>query len=457
MEHKRGNWGSNLGFLLAAVGSAVGLGNIWAFPYKMGANGGFAFLLVYVILAVFVGFVLMVTELAIGRKTGKSVIATYKQLSKPFGWVGWLAMIVPFLILSFYSVLGAYTLEYAMLNLSNLAFGSQGLDGGTLFTNMLTTPFGTVLFTIGYLLIALLIVKSGIKGGIEKFSVYAMPALFVMLLIVIIRAVTLPGAGAGLEFMFKPDFTYLKEHFPRVLSVAGTQMFFSMSLAMGIMVTYGSYMPDGEDIEKSVGQIELFDTGVALLAGLMIIPAVFAFSGGDSEALNAGPGLMFVTMPKVFASMHLGTLIGIVFFLLVFFAALTSCISLYETVVSILGDRFHMNRRNSCIVTYIICIVLGLLSAMGYGTLSGIQPLGMAFLDFFDFISNSVLMPIVALLSCLFLGWVVGIDYIAKEVKKNSSFRREPMFRVMIRWIAPIFLVAILVSSVLCALGIISI
>ena len=226
---------------------------------------------------------------------------------------------------------------------------------------------------------------------------------------------------------------------------------------MGIMVTYGSYMPDGEDIEKSVGQIELFDTGVALLAGLMIIPAVFAFSGGDSEALNAGPGLMFVTMPKVFASMHLGTLIGIVFFVLVFFAALTSCISLYETVVSILGDRFHMNRRNACIVTYIICIVLGLLSAMGYGTLSGIQPLGMAFLDFFDFISNSVLMPIVALLSCLFLGWVVGIDYIAKEVKKNSSFRREPMFRVMIRWIAPIFLVAILVSSVLCALGIISI
>ena len=197
------------------------------------------------------------------------------------------------------------------------------------------------------------------------------------------------------------------------------QMFYSMSLAMGIMVTYGSYMPDGEDIEKSVGQIELFDTGVALLAGLMIIPAVFAFSGGDSEALNAGPGLMFVTMPKVFASMQLGTLIGIVFFVLVFFAALTSCISLYETVVSILGDRFHMNRRNACIVTYIICIVLGLLSAMGYGTLSGIQPLGMAFLDFFDFISNSVLMPIVALLSCLFLGWVVGIDYIAFTYNKS--------------------------------------
>ena len=333
MEHKRGNWGSNIGFLLAAVGSAVGLGNIWGFPYKMGANGGFAFLLVYIVLAIFVGFVLMITELSIGRKTGKSVIATYAQLSKPFGWVGWLAVIVPFLILSFYSVLGAYTLQYTILNLSNLAFGSAGLDGGTLFGNMLTTPFGTVIFAVGYLLIALLIVKGGIKGGIEKFSVYAMPALFFMLIIIIIRSVTLPGASAGLEFMFKPDFTYLKEHFMRVVAVAGTQMFFSMSLAMGIMVTYGSYVSKKERLVKNSLVIVVSDTLVALMAGLAVLPAAFAL-GGEDAAL-AGPSLLFVTLQNVFENMGaIGPLFGSIFYLLVLIAAITSTISLVEVLVT---------------------------------------------------------------------------------------------------------------------------
>ena len=451
MNKKRGSFSSRIGFVLAAAGSAVGLGNLWRFPYLAAKYGGGTFLLIYIILAVTFGYSLMTAEITLGRSTRLSAVGAYDKLNKKFHFIGLLTCLVPIIIVPYYGVIGGWIVKYMAVFIKD---GAAAAATDNYFTNFITNPWQPFFFLVVFITITAVIVSMGVKGGVEKASTLMMPLLIVLSIIIALYSVTRPGAWEGVKYYVTP---HLSDVSPNTLLGAMGQMFYSMSLAMGIMVTYGSYMPDGEDIEKSVGQIELFDTGVALLAGLMIIPAVFAFSGGDSEALNAGPGLMFVTMPKVFASMHLGTLIGIVFFVLVFFAALTSCISLYETVVSILGDRFHMNRRNACIVTYIICIVLGLLSAMGYGTLSGIQPLGMAFLDFFDFISNSVLMPIVALLSCLFLGWVVGIDYIAKEVKKNSSFRREPMFRVMIRWIAPIFLVAILVSSVLCALGIISI
>ena len=451
MKEKGSSFSGSIGFVLAAAGSAVGVGNIWRFPYLCAKDGGGLFLLVYLVLVLTFGFVLLTTDVALGRKTKKNALRAFESLDPKWKFLGHLTFMVPALIMTYYSVIGGWIVKYMAVFIKD---GAAVAATDNYFTNFITNPWQPFFFLVVFITITAVIVSMGVKGGIEKASTLMMPLLIVLSIIIALYSVTRPGAWEGVKYYFTP---HLSDVSPNTLLGAMGQMFYSMSLAMGIMVTYGSYMPDGEDIEKSVGQIELFDTGVALLAGLMIIPAVFAFSGGDSEALNAGPGLMFVTMPKVFASMQLGTLIGITFFVLVFFAALTSCISLYETVVSILGDRFHMNRRNACIVTYIICIVLGLLSAMGYGTLSGIQPLGMAFLDFFDFISNSVLMPIVALLSCLFLGWVVGIDYIAKEVKKNSSFRREPMFRVMIRWIAPIFLVAILVSSVLSALGIISI
>lgn len=462
MEHKRGNWGSNLGFLMAAVGSAVGLGNIWAFPYKMGANGGFAFLLVYIILAVFVGFVLMVTELALGRKTGKSVIATYKQLSKPFGWVGWLAVIVPFLILSFYSVLGAYTLEYAVLNLSNLAFGSQGLDGGTLFTNMLTTPFGTVLFTIGYLLIALLIVKSGIKGGIEKFSVYAMPALFVMLLIVIIRAVTLPGAGAGLEFMFKPDFTYLKEHFPRVLSVAGTQMFFSMSLAMGIMVTYGSYVSKKENLIKNALVVVVSDTVVALMAGMAVLPAAFAL-GGEGAAL-AGPSLLFVTLQNVFENMGvIGPLFGSIFYLLVFIAAITSTISLVEVLVTFFCDH-HASKGKEVKrhrITFWVCVAIVLEAVLVAWDGLGANGLWVPFqekfgiigsfndcwLDFIDYFAEYLFMPVGAIMTAIMVGWVIKPKTIYDEVTlEGNQFKCYGFYKFCIRFVVPVVMLIVLIS-----------
>lgn len=462
MEHKRGNWGSNIGFLLAAVGSAVGLGNIWGFPYKMGANGGFAFLLVYIVLAIFVGFVLMITELSIGRKTGKSVIATYAQLSKPFGWVGWLAVIVPFLILSFYSVLGAYTLQYTILNLSNLAFGSAGLDGGTLFGNMLTTPFGTVIFTVGYLLIALLIVKGGIKGGIEKFSVYAMPALFFMLIIIIIRSVTLPGASAGLEFMFKPDFTYLKEHFMRVVAVAGTQMFFSMSLAMGIMVTYGSYVSKKERLVKNSLVIVVSDTLVALMAGLAVLPAAFAL-GGEDAAL-AGPSLLFVTLQNVFENMGaIGPLFGSMFYVLVFIAAITSTISLVEVLVTFFADH-HVSKGKEVKrhkITFWVCLAITLEAMLiawdGLGSNGLWTPFQNAFgvigsfndcwLDFIDYFAEYLFMPVGAIMTAVMVGWVIKPKAVYDEVTlEGNKFRIYGFYKFCIRFVVPVVMLFVLIS-----------
>ena len=322
------------------------------------------------------------------------------------------------------------------------------------FNDFISDPIQPFLLLIVFITITAVIVSLGVKEGVEAASKIMMPLLIVLTIAISIFIVTRPGAWEGVKYYITPHFSDVNAN--TLLGALG-QMFYSMSLAMGIMITYGSYMQDDTDIEKSVGQIEIFDTGIAFLAGLMIIPAVFVFSNGDPAALNAGPGLMFVTLPKVFADMAFGTVIGIVFFVLVFVAALTSCISLYETVVSIFCDEFHISRKRSCVYTYIMCIALGSLSALGYGVLSNVTLIGMNFLDFFDFISNSILMPIVALLTCIFLGWIAGLDVVADEVKKNSKFRREPLFRIMMRWIAPIFLVLILISSLLSAMGIISI
>ena len=462
MKKTRNSFSGSMGFVLAAAGSAVGLGNIWRFPFLAARDGGGLFLLVYIILTVTFGFTLLITEVAIGRRAAQGPLTAYGYFHKKWKFLGMFSFIVPFIIYPYYCVIGGWVLNYLT---TYATFNAQAPCADGYFGDFISSQWTPIIYMAVFAAACLYIVYNGVEKGIERYSRIIMPSLVVLVVGISLYSLTLSYTsesgvtrtglqGAAVYLIPNFDGLTLRKFLMVVLDAMG-QLFYSLSIAMGIMVAYGSYMKKDVNLGKAVDRIEICDTAIAILAGLMIIPAVYVFMG--TEGMSAGPGLMFVTMPKVFASMHLGTLIGIVFFVLVFFAALTSCISLYETVVSILGDRFHMNRRNSCIVTYIICIVLGLLSAMGYGTLSGIQPLGMAFLDFFDFISNSVLMPIVALLSCLFLGWVVGIDYIAKEVKKNSSFRREPMFRVMIRWIAPIFLVAILVSSVLCALGIISI
>lgn len=451
MSKKRGSFSGRLGFVLAAAGSAVGLGNIWRFPYLAAKYGGGTFLLIYLILAVTFGYTLMTAEITIGRKTRLSAVGAYGALNKRFNFVGFLACIVPIIIVPYYCVIGGWILKYFGVFVTQ---GAAVAAADDYFSNFISDPYQPLLLMILFVTITAIIVSLGVKTGVENASKFMMPILVILSVVIAIYSCTRPGAWEGVKYYITPHFEDLSVN--TLLGAMG-QMFYSMSLAMGIMITYGSYMKDDNDIEKSVTQIEVFDTGIAFLAGLMIIPAVFAFSGGDEATLNAGAGLMFVTMPKVFASMSFGSVIGAVFFLLVIFAALTSSISLYETVVSILCDNFHISRKMSCLITYVLCIGLGVLSALGYGVLSGIAPLGMSFLDFFDFISNSVLMPIVALLTCIFLGWVLDISILTDEVKKNSTFKREKMFRIVIRWVAPIFLVAILISSVLGAFGIITI
>ena len=451
---ERSSFSGRLGFVLAAAGSAVGLGNIWRFPYLAAKYGGGIFLLVYVVLVVTFGFSLMVAEIALGRNTRLSAIGAYKKLNKKFGFLGILTALVPIIILPYYSVIGGWVTKYFVTFLSGHHMEASSDD---YFGGFIGQTFEPVLWLAIFGVITFVIVLCGVKRGIETANKFMMPILIVLCVAVCVYSCTLPGALEGVKFYLIPDFSRFSIN--TVLGAMG-QMFYSMSLAMGIMITYGSYMKKETSIEKSVSQIEIFDTGVALLAGLMIVPAVFVFSGGDQSAMQSGPGLMFQTLPKVFDSMgggQFGLIVGALFFLLVLFAALTSAISLMETVVSIVIDKFHVKRAVACIIVFIGMMLLALPSSLGNGVWSHIQILGMDFLTFFDFISNSVIMPIVALLTCIFIGYVVKTQLVVDEVKSSSKFSREKLFVVVIKYIAPIFIVAILVSSVLSGLGIITI
>lgn len=451
---ERSSFSGRLGFVLAAAGSAVGLGNIWRFPYLAAKYGGGIFLLVYVVLVVTFGFSLMVAEIALGRNTRLSAIGAYKKLNKKFGFLGFLTALVPIIILPYYSVIGGWVTKYFVTFLSGHHMEASSDD---YFGGFIGQTFEPVLWLAIFGVITFVIVLCGVKRGIETANKFMMPILIVLCVAVCVYSCTLPGALEGVKFYLIPDFSRFSIN--TVLGAMG-QMFYSMSLAMGIMITYGSYMKKETSIEKSVSQIEIFDTGVALLAGLMIVPAVFVFSGGDQSAMRSGPGLMFQTLPKVFDSMgggQFGQIVGALFFLLVLFAALTSAISLMETVVSIVIDKFHVKRAVACIIVFIGMMLLALPSSLGNGVWSHIQILGMDFLTFFDFISNSVIMPIVALLTCIFIGYVVKTQLVVDEVKSSSKFSREKLFVVVIKYIAPIFIVAILVSSVLSGLGIITI
>lgn len=457
---ERSSFGNRLGFVLAAAGSAVGLGNLWRFPYLAAKYGGGIFLLVYIVLAITFGFALMITEIAIGRKTRLSCIGAYKALDRRFGFLGYLAALVPVIILPYYCVIGGWVIKY----LAEFATGQAAAVAGDAngFFNTFITNQGSglaqspVLWFVLFVLATAGVVYFGVEKGIEKVSRVLMPVLVLLSIFVAIFSLTMPGAMAGLRYYLLPDFS--KFSTTTVLAAMG-QLFYSMSLAMGIMITYGSYMKKEDHLERSVAQIEIFDTGIALIAGLMIIPAVVAFSGGDPSAINAGPGLMFVTLPRVFDAMAFGDVIGTVFFVLVLLAALTSSISLMETVVSIAQDKLRWPRRVALLVVTAGTIGLGLLSCLGYSpAFADFAPLGLAFLDFFDFISNSVLMPITAILTCILVGHVVGVKVIADEVTANGGpFRRRRLHAVMIRWIAPVLLVAILAGELLRYLGIISI
>lgn len=449
---KNSKFSSRLGYVLAVAGSAVGLGNIWRFPYLAAKYGGGIFLLVYLILTVSFGYVLIVSETALGRMTQKSPIGAFKSFGQGIWYKigGWVNAIIPILIVPYYSVIGGwvikYFVEYIKGNVNTLAQDNY-------FNNFISDSFNVEFWFIIFALFAFITILGGVKNGIERSSKIMMPILVVLAIMVVIYSVTRPGAIEGVKYFLIPNF----EDFSIMTIVAAMgQMFYSLSIAMGILYTYGSYLEKDVDIEKSTKQVELFDTAIAILAGLMVIPAVFAFSTEAAESLQAGPSLMFITLPKVFASMGAGTIAGILFFLLVFFAALTSAISLLETSVSSLSQQFHISRNKAIVIMAFVMLAFGTTSCLGYGVWDFISIFGMAFLDFYDFLTNSIMMPIAALATCILIIKVVGFQKIIDEVKISSPFKREKMYVFFMKYLASLFLIIILLSSVASVLGIIS-
>ncbi len=471
MENNNG-FKSNFGFLMAAVGSAVGLGNIWGFPNKMGSSGGAVFLIVYLLLAVLCGFVLMVGELAIGRKTGEGPIGAYKLVSKKFKWLGWLATASPFLILTFYCALGGYCLKYIVVNVGNLldaSFGTGGLGGADVFTGILVNQGEGIIYGLIFVALTLVIVLGGVSGGIEKVCAVGMPALFVMLLISIIRAWTLPGAMDGLKFMFIPGWGVANgviEEAPsiiKVIATAGGQMFFSLSLGMGVMIAYGSYLNKKENIVKNSVLIVCMDTMVALMAGLCVLPARFAL---DPTGNIGGPKLLFITMQNVFDNMGgVGPIFGIIFYVLVTFAAVSSSISLLEAVISQPVKnalaRGEGNKRVKYAVLYTIPIALlcVLVCADGLGSngfapadLLGIEPYAdwcADWLDFFDMLSEGIMMPLGALLMCIMLGYETGTDLVRDEVEAcGAKFGIYKVYKFCVKVITPIIVAIVLYGQI---------
>ena len=472
MEERKG-FGSNFGFLMAAVGSAVGLGNIWGFPNKMGANGGFTFLVIYLILAACCGIIVMVGELALGRKTGRGAVGAYRILSKKFKWLGWLGILSAFLILFFYCALGGYCIKYVVLNVGDLfgaGFGSNGLNGAEVFGAFMGNQMEAVIYGLIFVLLTMIIVMGGIGGGIEKVCSVGMPALFIILLICIVRACTLPGAVDGLKYMFVPGWALengvIKEapDFLTVLSTAGGQMFFSLSLGMGAMITYGSYLHKKENIEKNALLIVIMDTLVALMAGLCVIPGRFAL---DPTGALGGPSLLFVTMQNVFHKMPLGALFGILFYLLVVFAAISSSISLLEVIVAHFCDKARDAGKGDKRKTYslIAAVFVGLgcilicMDSLGGAGISPFNILGMdpenlpmwsdCWLDFFDCISEGILMPLGALLMCLCIGWELGPKMVDDECcLEGQTFKMKGFFNICVKFITPLCMLLVLYGQI---------
>lgn len=453
-KNKRSTFSGKIGFVLSAAGASVGLGNIWRFPYLAAKYGGGIFLLIYILLALTFGYTMIVAESALGRMTRKSPVGAFKAFGKKAGWLsfgGWINAIIPVLIVPYYSVIGGwvikYLIEYVKGNGTKLA-----ADG--YFSEFISNGASTEICFVIFCLFTLSIIYAGVRNGIERVSKFMMPILVVLSVIIAIYSVTRPGAMAGVKYFLVPN---LKNFSWMTVVAAMGQMFYSLSIAMGILITFGSYMKKDSSIEDSTRNVEVFDTAIAIMAGLMIIPAVFAFSGGDPDALQAGPALMFITLPKVFANMGFGTAVGILFFLLVLFAAVTSSIALTESAVSTFEDELGWNRKKATLVLAVIMVSLGSLSCLGYGPLANVTIIGMQFLDFFDFLTNSVMMPIAAIMICLLVSRAAGIKAVEAEVLHGEgTFRRKKIFCVMIKYICPIFAAIILISSVANAFGWIS-
>lgn len=453
-KNKRSTFSGKIGFVLSAAGASVGLGNIWRFPYLAAKYGGGIFLLIYILLALTFGYTMIVAESALGRMTRKSPVGAFKAFGKKAGWLsfgGWINAIIPVLIVPYYSVIGGwvikYLIEYVKGNGTKLA-----ADG--YFSEFISNGASTEICFVIFCMFTLSIIYAGVRNGIERVSKFMMPILVVLSVIIAIYSVTRPGAIEGVKYFLVPN---LKNFSWMTVVAAMGQMFYSLSIAMGILITFGSYMKKDSSIEDSTRNVEVFDTAIAIMAGLMIIPAVFAFSGGNPDMLQAGPALMFITIPKVFENMGLGTAIGILFFLLVLFAALTSSIALTESAVSTFEDEIGWSRKKSTVLVGVIMIVLGSLSSLGYGPLAFVKIIGMQFLDFFDFLTNSVMMPIAALMTSLLVARVVGVKKIEEEIiHGENTFRRKKIFAVMIKYLCPIFVLIILISSVANAFGWIS-
>jgi len=452
-KHGRSSFSGKIGFVLSAAGASVGLGNIWRFPYLAAKYGGGIFLLVYILLALTFGYTMIVAETALGRMTKKSPVGAFSAAGKSRRWRlgGWINAIIPMLIVPYYSTIGGWVIKYLFEYLRGNA-SAVAADG--YFTAFLSSGTSVELWFLLFAAATLIIVFAGVRNGIERVSKVMMPVLVVLAVVIAAYSMTREGALAGVKYFLVPNF----ENFSWMTVVTAMgQMFYSLSIAMGILVTFGSYMKEDVSIEGATRNVEVFDTAIAVMAGLMIIPAVFAFSGGDLQTLQAGPSLMFITIPKVLASMGLGTLTGILFFVLVLFAALTSAIALTESAVSTFEDEIGWSRHKATAVMGVIIVVLGTLSSLGYGPLSFVALLGMPFLDFFDFLTNSVMMPIAAMATCLFVVRVIGMEKIAQEVEKNGApFKRKRIFRFMIKYVCPFFVALILFSSLANVLGWIS-
>lgn len=458
-QSNRSHFSGSIGFVLAAAGSAVGLGNIWRFPYLAAKDGGGLFILVYLILVVTFGFAMLTTEVAIGRKTAQGPLTAYGKINSKFKGLGLLAWIVPIIIIPYYCAIGGWVLKYLAVFVTG-GVSEAATDG--FFTGHITQTVSPLVWMLIFLAFTALIVFLGVDKGIEKSSKIIMPVLFLLIIAISIFSLTLEhtdDAGVtrtglqGLKVYLVPDFTglTLKQLFVVIMDAMG-QLFFSISVAMGIMVAYGSYVKKDANLMSSINQIEFFDTLVALVAGLMIVPAVFTFMG--TEGMSAGPGLIFISLPKIFEAMGVaGRFIGLIFFLIVSFAALTSCVSIMEAIITGLMDKWHLSRKVSTAAATIYTLVMGVIVCLGYNLLyvEVTLPNGSVgqILDIMDYLSNSVFMPIVAFLTCILIGWVAKPDTVIDEVTNGGQrkFGRKTLYIIMVKFIAPIMLFILLVQS----------
>ena len=458
MKNKHSGFSGSLGFVLAAAGSAVGVGNIWRFPYLCAKDGGGLFLIVYLILVLTFGFVLLTTDVAIGRRTKQNALNAFATLHKKWKFLGYLTFLVPALIMTYYSVIGGWIAKYFSVYL--ISDGTQAAQDG-FFTSFITSQISPIVFMLLFLALTAWVVYCGVEKGIEKYSRYIMPGLLLLIIGISVFALTLSHTDEngvtrtgleGLAVYLKPDFTGMTvSRFLNVVLDAMSQLFFSLSVSMGIMITYGSYVKDDVDLNKANNQIEIFDTGVAFLAGMMIIPAVYVFLG--REGMASGPSLTFISLPKVFTAMGgVGRIVGVVFFLALGFATLTSCVSVMETLVANCMEIFHKSRKQMCAMVGLYSLITAVLICLGYNVLYFELPLpngsNAQLLDVMDYISNSFPMPFISLLTSILIGWVIGPKWIIDEVEKNGErFGRAGLYRVMIRYVVPVVMLILFLTS----------